>query len=519
MHRLGFLILALTWLVSAPAAQEAERVEAEFELAGRSVYRFRAERAGYTPEQRRTAAAALVAELLERDGEGRVTRHTTEEGEMLLLDGREVFSVLAADVDSMAGETLATLADETVARLEQAVGELREARSVEAMLWASGKSLATLGAGAVLVWLLLRYHRRLSERVAHFGARKLAAGARGSVLWRENVVSLAHGLVALATWCLTAFVVFLTLERLLLYFPYSRPVGERLEGELLRELRELALALVQSLPGLAVALFIWLVARTGVGMVRRYFEAARRGLVQSHLAEAMTPLVAERLVTALVWLGALVVAFPYIPGSGTGAFQGVTVFAGLMVSLGSTSLVGQMASGIVLAYSRAFRLGDYVRFGEHEGSVVGFTLLATKLRTTRNEEVSVPNSLFTAGTTVNYTRFAREPGTFVSTKLSLGYDIPWRTVHELLLGAARRTEGLESEPAPYVLQTALSDFYIEYELRAAVSEPARRQAALSALHANVLDDFDAAGVQILSPHHSHLHGAVAISEPAAATRR
>lgn len=187
----------------------------------------------------------------------------------------------------------------------------------------------------------------------------------------------------------------------------------------------------------------------------------------------------------------------------------MTVFAGLMVSLGSTSLVGQMASGIVLAYSRAFRVGDFVRFGEHEGTVVAFTLLATKLRTRHNEEINVPNSLFTSGTTTNYTRFAAEHGTFLSTKLSLGYDIAWRRVHELLLGAARRTEWLRTDPAPRVLQTALPDFYIEYELRAAPLEPELRQEVLSRLHGNALDDFEAAGVQILSPHHTHLHGAVA----------
>ncbi|HEX6882152.1 MAG TPA: mechanosensitive ion channel family protein [Planctomycetota bacterium] len=508
MARPALVVLLLAWLGSVLAAQAPDRAETELELAGREVFRFRAERSGYSPEQRRTAANALLRELLEAGVGGSVTRSPFAEGEMLLLGGHEVFAVLTADVDSLAGETLETLAAETAARLEQAVAELHEAGSLEALLWAVGKSILTLAVGALLVWGLVRNHRRLSARVARFGAQKLARGTGGSrYLWQQNLVSGAHGCVALFTWGLVALVAFLTFERLLLYFPYSRPVGEELEGQLLEELRDLALALVESLPGLAVATVVWLLARFAVGMVRRYFQAAGRGLVHSHLAEAMTPLVAERLVAALVWLGALVVAFPYIPGSSTGAFQGVTVFAGLMVSLGSTSLIGQMASGIVLAYSRAFRVGDYVRFGEHEGTVVGFSLLATKLRTPRNDEVSVPNSLFTAGTTVNYSRFSEE-GAFLATKLSLGYDIPWRTVHELLLGAARRTEGLRAEPAPYVLQTSLSDFYIEYELRAAVLEPARRPTVLSELHANVLDDFDAAGVAILSPHHTHLHGSV-----------
>jgi small-conductance mechanosensitive channel len=380
------------------------------------------------------------------------------------------------------------------------------------MLVASARALGLLALGGILAWVLLRNLRRLQERLGELGrarGKRLAGGARA--LWEQNSVPLARGFATLLVWAVVAVVAVAAIERSLLVFPYTRPVGERLAGELVGELRELLLALVDSLPGLVVVVLIFSLARFGVGVVKRYFQAAAAGQVQSHLADAITPLVAERLVTALLWLGALVVAFPYIPGSGTGAFQGVTVFAGLMVSLGSTSVVGQMASGIVLAYSRAFRVGDFVRFGEHEGTVVAFNLLATKLRTTKNEEVSVPNALFTSATTVNYSRFAREEGTFLATKLTLGYDIPWRKVHELLLGAARRTEGLRSEPAPYVLQTSLSDFYIEYELRAAVVEPAGRARVLGLLLAHVLDDFDAAGVQILSPHHSHLHGSVVAS--------
>jgi small-conductance mechanosensitive channel len=500
-------------LCAQPAAQTGDREQAEptqLVLAGRTVFSFRAERSGYTPLQRRTAAAALIAELIEEPGALRVTREAVAEGERLLVDGREVFSVLATDVDELAGETLATLAEETSQRLSRALSEVRESRDWRSLSLALLRTLLTLSVAAALAWFLLRNHRRLNLRLGRLGQQRAQALATGElrVLWELSVVPLARGLAALIIWSLVALVVFLALERVLLEFPYSRPIGEHLQRQLAEELSALALEVLESLPGLAVALLIWLVARFLVGLVKRYFQAASQGQIHSHLAEAVTPLVAERLIAVLVWLGALVIAFPYIPGSSTGAFQGVSVFAGLMVSLGSSSLVGQMASGIVLAYSRAFRVGDYVRFGEHEGTVVAFNLLATKLRTNKNEEVSVPNSLFTNGTTVNFSRFARDEGAFLATKLTLGYDIPWRTVHQLLLGAARRTEGLLAEPAPYVLQTALSDFYIEYELRAAVVDPSLRARTLGVLLANVLDDFGAAGVQILSPHHRHLHGAV-----------
>jgi len=505
------LLLLLFLAFPASAARSDPLAESELtgtlELAGRTVFTFRAPRGAYTAEQRATAATVLLERTLEQGREG-VGQRPGDGGVLILVGGREVFSVLAEDVDALAGETLESLTADTVARLERALAERGEARSLSAWGLALGKSALTLVVAFLLVRFLLGNNKRLYTRLGKMGVLKSTQlrSTELRLLGQQSMVPLARGLATLITWSLVALVVYVALDRLLLAFPYTRPLGERLHTELVEEIRSLALALVQSLPGLAVVVFIWLAARFGVGVVKRYFRAAERGQLHSHLAEAVTPAVAERLIAALVWLGALVVAFPYIPGSSTGAFQGVTVFAGLMVSLGSTSLVGQMASGIVLAYSRAFRVGDFVRFGEHEGTVVSFGLLATKIRTARNEEINVPNTVFTTATTTNYSRFAEEEGVFLSTRLSLGYDIPWRRIHELLLGAARRTDGIRAEPAPCVLQTALSDFYVEYELRAAALEPARRQATLSALHANILDDFGAAGVEILSPHHLHLRG-------------
>src|SRR5262245_21203852 len=518
MRRLGSALLVLPVLVTTSTArprlpvprQDLKPHEVELRMAGRTVFTFRAPRSGYTPDQRLTAAEAQLQQILERAGKLDVTTRQTPEGNRLFGGDRQVCAVRPADVDEPGGETLETLSADTAARLARALDETREARSLNGWLVALAKSAATLVVAGSLVWVLLRYSRRVSIWLGQLAERK-SGGLRSAelrVLGQQSVVPLARGLTGLIAWSLVAIVVCLSVQRLLLNFPYSRPVGEHLNAQLLDQVRTLALAFAESLPGLAMVVFLWLCARFGVGVVRRYFQAAGRGLVESHLAEAVTPQVAERLVAALIWLGALVVAFPYIPGSSTGAFQGVTVLAGLMVSLGSTSLVGQMASGLVLAYSRTFRVGDYVRFGEHEGPVMAFGLLSTKIRTPVNEEVCVPNTVFTTGATTNYSHFIREPGTFLTTRLSLGYDVPWRKVHELLLGAARRTEGVRGEPPPHVLQISLSDFYIVYELRAVAAEPTKRPVVLSRLLSNVLDDFDAAGVKILSPHHLHMHGSL-----------
>src|SRR5262249_40766019 len=179
-------------------------------------------------------------------------------------------------------------------------------------------------------------------------------------------------------------------------------------------------------------------------------------------SEAAQP--TRRLVTALLWVFAVVVAYPYLPGSQTEAFKGVSVLLGLMVTFGSSGLVNQIMSGFMVTYSRALRVGDFVRIGDVEGTVTHLGILSTKLRTPRNEEVTIPNGVVVSQTTTDYSRFSASDGVFTSTSVTIGYDAPWRQVQALLLGAAERTPGLRREPTPFVLQTALEDFYVQYTL-------------------------------------------------------
>ena len=204
-----------------------------------------------------------------------------------------------------------------------------------------------------------------------------------------------------------------------------------------------------------------------------------------------------------VWLFALAMAYPYLPGSQTEAFKGLSVLAGVMVLIGAAGIVGQAASGLILIYTRTLHRGEYVRIGDTEGTVSDLGVFATKIHTALGEEVVVPNSVVLATATKNYSRAA--PGTVfvLDTSVTIGYDAPWRQVHAMLLEAARRTRGILADPAPYVVQTGLSDFYVEYRLvgyaGGEVSRP--RPEVLGELHANIQDVFNEHGVQIMSPHY------------------
>jgi small-conductance mechanosensitive channel len=209
----------------------------------------------------------------------------------------------------------------------------------------------------------------------------------------------------------------------------------------------------------------------------------------------------RRILVGAVWLITLAAAYPYLPGSGSEAFKGLSLVVGLGLSLGSTGIVAQAMSGLVVIYSRALSRGDCVRVGEIEGVVTEVHLLSTRILTIQGEEVTIPNTVVVNGPVKNFGRATKGQGALVSARVSIGYDAPWRTVHALLLAAAKETPGIRAEPVPYVLQRALDDFYVQYELFAAVENPVDRPVVASALHGRIQDGFAAAGVQIMSPHY------------------
>jgi small-conductance mechanosensitive channel len=207
------------------------------------------------------------------------------------------------------------------------------------------------------------------------------------------------------------------------------------------------------------------------------------------------------IVRVLAIACAVIVAFPYIPGSNSLAFQGVSVFLGLLISLGSTSAVSNLVAGILLTYMRAFKVGDIVTIGDSTGVVTAVSMFVTHVRTFRNEEISIPNAMVLSTHVTNFSNAAGDKGLILHTSVTIGYDTPWRQVEALLLMAAQRTPGLLQEPAPFVLQTALDDFYISYELNVATGDPRRMRWAYSELHANIQDAFNEYDVQIMSPHY------------------
>jgi small-conductance mechanosensitive channel len=308
-------------------------------------------------------------------------------------------------------------------------------------------------------------------------------------------------MVSLLAWATAIFCFLVWLTFVLKRFPYTRPWGEEVYVYVYGTAKTLLLGIAHALPNLLSVLLIFIVARILTRIVRVFFESVEREKIRPPWVYPETAMPTRRLLVAVIWIFAFVAMYPYLPGSDSEAFKGLGVILGLMLSLGGSGVVSQAMSGLVLMYSRALRRGDYVHIDEIEGVVITLGMLATKIRTNKREEITIPNAVILGTSTKNYSRLAGREGVILHTTITIGYDEPWRKVHEALIAAADLTEGLRKEPRPFVNQTGLSDFYVEYQLNAHLESPDMRLPALAKLHANIQDTFNEAGITIVSPHY------------------
>jgi small-conductance mechanosensitive channel len=241
------------------------------------------------------------------------------------------------------------------------------------------------------------------------------------------------------------------------------------------------------------------VVRLVTNAIRDFFDGVASGTVQMPGIYKETADATRRLTNTVLWLFGLVIAYPYIPGAESPAFKGVSVFVGILFTLGSAGVVGHLMSGLVLVYSRALKKGDFVRVGDVEGVVTEVGPLSTKIVNLKKEEFTLPNTMMVSSVIKNYSRMAQDNGLAVSTTVTIGYGAPWRLVHEMLKSAAAKTAGIRTTPEPFVIQAALSEFYIEYTLYVHIDEAPKRPFILSALHQNIQDAFNEEGIQIMSP--------------------
>ncbi|OFJ49311.1 mechanosensitive ion channel protein MscS [Janthinobacterium lividum] len=490
--------------VMAPSQLAAART-APLMFANRKVFVFRAALAGYPPDERAIGAQRRLEGVLAKNGRMQTSTRMIAEGTQVLLDGVQLFVVVPGDVNQLAGDTTESVAKVAAEQLSKALTDYREQSS-----WRYLSIAAAMCAAATLVfWLVWMGLTRLYHWAKRRSGILLASRLRDvrlknvRVLDAEHYIAFAYQLLSVVLWGLRLMATYLWAAFVLGRLPYTRSWGESLSGYLFAVAADVLHAIIGALPGLVLVCVIFAIARLIAATAASLFKRVESGELQIGWLDKDTALPTRRIASVVIWLFALAMAYPYLPGSHTAAFQGLSVLVGLMVSIGASSIVGQGASGLILMYTRALRKGEYVRVGDSEGTVVDVGMFETRLRTGLGEEVALPNAWVMSQTTKNYSRAQPGGGFVLDSTVTIGYATPWRQVHAMLELAASRTTELSTTPKPYVMQLALQDYYVQYRLVAYASAEVPRQRAevLNRLHQNIIDVFNEFDVQITSPHY------------------
>lgn len=498
------LLLAAT-VHAAAGAEGVAPPAADIVHVNRTLYTLRAPVAGLPPAKRAERAVQRLRALSIDDlSQPIVLQPLTLAGEpamALRLGSTTLFTLVAGDLDVESGATLESSAAQSADRLAEAFAARRAMRNPGLLAPAVLRALLGLPVLLLGAWLARRTLAAMDRRLRRLIAEEAATHRILGIDWSEFGFRALAGMTRLVSWAGLAALAYLWFGHALRQFPATEPLADEMRAALIHLGASVLATIWRLLPNVATLLLVALAARGTIGALDQLFSGIGRGRLRVPGIHPDTLRATRRLAVFGVWGVALAVAYPHIPGSDSTVFRGLSVFLGFMFTLGSTGVVSQWMQGLVLVYSRALRIGDAVRIGEHEGVVRELGALSVKVVDHRGNEITLPNSSVVAGSVVNHSRLAAPGSARASLRLSIGYDAPGPRVQALLLQSAAETPGIRTAPAPQVLQRALTDFSVEYELIVEVATVAARARAVSDLHQRIRDHFDAAGIQILSPHY------------------
>lgn len=347
-------------------------------------------------------------------------------------------------------------------------------------------------------WIYMRWRLRLT--------RKILQRARPINLKDYQVINEHQlGVVILVTFrFIFIFIILLqllfTIPFLFSVFPETESFAWTIIGYILNPVKDILGAVLGFLPNLFKICVIVICFHYLVKSIKYITGeiAAGKLKINGFYADWAHPTFV--IVRVLLYSFMFVMIWPLLPSSDSEVFQGVSVFIGLIISLGSSSIIGNIMAGMVMTYMRPFKIGDFIRYGETEGFVIEKTVLVTRIRTRKNDVITIPNANLLTSQTSNYTVAAHNYGIIVHTKVTIGYDMNWKDIRQLLLNAAAETTGIEKKPKPFVVVTSLDDYYVEYEVNAYTRKADTLSMVYSELRQNILDSFHKAGVEIMSPH-------------------
>ncbi len=466
------LLLALS--VGSPAAAEelAESSPAPVEFDGQVLFSIRTGAKAFSPEVRAKLAGQRITEVARDYGvkPEQVTVSDIEIAAIISTGERLILTIFDADA-AAEGRERAQLAEEYADKIRQAIQKYRDERSARVIAMGVFYTLLATVVLVGLISLLQRGVRRVELAIRERLPVPSLQIASFEFFTADRIKGMLVAALKLLRLAVLLILLYAYLHLGLSFFPWTRNLALKLLDYVFAALSKMGNGVLDELPALTFLVVLFFLTRYILKTLKLFFEQVSQGRISIGELDADVAETTYKIIRLLVIAFALVVAYPYIPGSESPAFKGVSIFVGVIFSLGSTSAIGNIAAGLSLLYMRAFREGDVVKIGEAQGIVLHRKLLVTRVKTFKNEEITVPNSSILAAQVTNYSQQARMEGVILHTSITIGYDAPWRQVHDLLLEAAKVTPHILQSPPPFVLQTALNDFYVTYQLNAFTDHP------------------------------------------------
>ena len=471
---------------------------------GDTLFYLYTKRGGYTPQQRAQMTGSAIEELGRRFNL-RPDSVSVDHSDIVsdLMYGNKVLLSLTDQDALWEGVSRDSLANE---RRQNVVDKLHEMKA-EHGIWRMAKRILYFVLVIVGQYFLFRLtnwlFRKLKVRILRLKDTKIKpVSIQGyELLDAQKQANLLVFLASVGRYILMGLQLLFTVPLIFIIFPQTEGLAYRLLGYIWNPIRGIFVGIIDYIPKLFTISEIWYAVKYLVRFVlylAREVEGGRLKIIGFYPDWAMPTF---HIIRFLLYAFMIAMIYPYLPGSNSGVFQGISVFVGLIVSLGSSTVIGNIIAGLVITYMRPFKIGDRIQLNDTTGNIIEKTPLVTRIRTPKNEVVTVPNSFVMSSHTVNYSTSAREYGLIIHSEVSIGYDIPWRKVNELLIDAALNTPGVVDDPRPFVLETSLSDWYPVYQVNAYIKEADKMPQIYSNLHQNIQDKFNEAGIEIMSPHY------------------
>jgi small-conductance mechanosensitive channel len=457
-----------------------------------------------TPKERATTISSKIAilyndEFLKIDSIQVVKSEITYD-----IVYKEIIVMSVSENDALwYGKSMPELANEFKDTITNSILLAKKENSLSKLLLRIALVLLVLTIARVIIWLIGKGYNRLLLVIETNKEKWLKdlTYRDYTFLTKHQEIQVVLFLAKVLRWFIYITLLYISLPILFSIFPFSREWADTLFHLVWSPLKGVILGVWKYLPNLFSILVIYFVMKYFIKFVRYIFTEIESEKLQISGFHADWAMPTFSIVKFLLYAFMFVLIFPLLPGSDSDIFKGVSVFLGILFSLGSSSAIANMVAGLVITYMRPFKIGDRIKIADVTGDVIEKTLLVTRLKTVKNEIITIPNSSVLSGNTTNYSIEANENGLIIHTTVTIGYDVPWPKMHETLITAALRTEAILKEPKPFVLQTSLEDFYVAYQINAYTREASKQALVYSNLHQNIQDCCNEVGIEILSPHY------------------